>query len=145
MTRKEHLEFCKVCLNRKFSPLEGIICKLTDRIANFKSACPNFSEDRAALEHHKIFEESQQKSVSEDATFGLDKLGIRNGFLAGSILLSLGLGWLVWGLSIDRLFYYPFILILFGGIALLIAVINRIKNQKIKRLAQEKLTQEVID
>jgi len=45
MTREEHLAFCKKCLNRKFDPNQGIICKITDKIADFEESCENFERD----------------------------------------------------------------------------------------------------
>jgi hypothetical protein len=45
MTREQHLEFCKVCLNRTFDPKQGLICNLTNKIADFENNCENFNED----------------------------------------------------------------------------------------------------
>jgi len=45
MTRKEHLEFCKRCLNRKMDSKQGIICNLTQKIADFEEKCDSFSID----------------------------------------------------------------------------------------------------
>jgi hypothetical protein len=45
MTREEHLEFCKKCLNRKFDFNQGIICGLNGKIAAFKNECKDFEQD----------------------------------------------------------------------------------------------------
>ncbi|MFB6341012.1 toxin-antitoxin system YwqK family antitoxin [Saccharicrinis sp. FJH62] len=45
MTRKEHLIFCKKCLNRKYDSKQGIICNLTQKPADFKETCESFSLD----------------------------------------------------------------------------------------------------
>lgn len=49
MTRQEHLKFCKVCDNRTFDRQKGIVCKLTNDIANFDSDCPDFIGDRKKI------------------------------------------------------------------------------------------------
>ncbi len=45
MTRSEHLSFCSVCTNRKFTTEVGFICSLTDKKADFDISCPQFSLD----------------------------------------------------------------------------------------------------
>jgi len=45
MTREERLKLCKVCQNRKFNPQLGLICGLTNEVANFEDECPGFSRD----------------------------------------------------------------------------------------------------
>ncbi len=47
MTRKEHLEFCKKCTQRHRDSRQGIICKITGKIADFDPVCENFIEDEA--------------------------------------------------------------------------------------------------
>lgn len=49
MTREEHLEFCRRCLNRKFAPNRGIICSLTGQIADFEKECENFKVDNSVV------------------------------------------------------------------------------------------------
>jgi antitoxin component YwqK of YwqJK toxin-antitoxin module len=50
MTRKEHLEFCKKCLNRKFDSQQGLICDKTGKIADFEVTCENFNLDESIKE-----------------------------------------------------------------------------------------------
>lgn len=45
MTREEHLKFCNICTKRKFNTQKGIICSLTNEIADFNTTCPNFEKD----------------------------------------------------------------------------------------------------
>lgn len=45
MTRDEQLTFCKVCKNQGFDPRIGIICSITDRVADFNESCKNYEED----------------------------------------------------------------------------------------------------
>lgn len=45
MTRDEQLQFCKVCKNQNYDPKIGIICSITDRVADFDVSCVNYQED----------------------------------------------------------------------------------------------------
>ena len=45
MTRTEHLKFCSICVNQKDGMRKGIICGLTNEIADFEDACGSFAED----------------------------------------------------------------------------------------------------
>lgn len=45
MTRKEQLVFCKVCVNQKKDLQRGIVCSLTDQIADFETSCEYFERD----------------------------------------------------------------------------------------------------
>ncbi len=47
MTRDQHLDFCKRCTNREFTPLQGVICSLTKKIADFDGTCENFIVDES--------------------------------------------------------------------------------------------------
>lgn len=70
MTREEHLEFCRRCLNRKFDLNRGIICSLTGQVADFERECESFKlddsvqitlDDQTALDSKEI----QQKLPAE--------------------------------------------------------------------------------
>jgi uncharacterized RDD family membrane protein YckC len=45
MTREEHLKFCEICKNQKYSMNQGIICRFTNKIADFEGTCNLFEED----------------------------------------------------------------------------------------------------
>lgn len=45
MTREDQLKICKTCNNQKFSYNEGVICNLTNKIADFTDVCESFDED----------------------------------------------------------------------------------------------------
>lgn len=45
MKREEHLIFCKVCKNKKFDNRQGIVCGLTNEIADFDHSCDFYIED----------------------------------------------------------------------------------------------------
>lgn len=50
MTRTEQLAFCKVCEHQKKDLQRGIVCTLTDRIADFETSCASFKKDSAREE-----------------------------------------------------------------------------------------------
>ena len=62
MTREDHLKFCKLCLNRKFNPKLGLVCSLTDKIADFENECEHFERDESVKE--KI-EDVEERSTTE--------------------------------------------------------------------------------
>ena len=45
MDREFQLNFCKRCKNQKFSMKSGVICRLTDQVADFEESCTSFEED----------------------------------------------------------------------------------------------------
>lgn len=45
MTRKEQIQYCKICVNQKFDYNQGIICGLTNSPASFEKSCDFFEED----------------------------------------------------------------------------------------------------
>jgi len=45
MTRQQQLEFCNKCVNRKFNSKLGIVCALTEKIADFEGNCEKFVSD----------------------------------------------------------------------------------------------------
>ena len=46
MEREKQLEFCKQCSHRKMNFKVGLLCGLTDKMADFEIACPDFVEDQ---------------------------------------------------------------------------------------------------
>jgi len=50
MNRADHLTFCKVCNHRKEHFNKGLICALTNNIADFDGYCPTFDLDSYELE-----------------------------------------------------------------------------------------------
>ncbi len=133
MDRKDQLEFCKICLNRTFSPKQGIICKLTHSKANFIDSCDDYLEDSKTvfdLNNTKAF----KNRVQPDFMFGLDYLGIKSGVTAGSIVIIIGFLWLIFGFTKGLIYFRPMAIILFGTIAVIISSINsyRRKNRELK-------------
>ena len=140
MTRTEQLEFCKICLNRTFSKDKGLICKLTNEKADFVNKCLSFSKDEVAYQNQKLFDAKREQSkIPKDYVFGLEKYGVKNGIVAGVILLIIGFGWLLLGLKYDLVFWYPLILIIVGTFVLIGGIVNYIIRQKLKYQKQIKL------
>ncbi len=50
MTREEHLEFCRICNHHKYNSDKGIICNLTNEIADFDPTCDSFDIDEQLKE-----------------------------------------------------------------------------------------------
>ena len=45
MTRDQQLEYCSVCNKQKFDLQQGIVCSLTNKIADFETTCNSFDEN----------------------------------------------------------------------------------------------------
>jgi len=72
MTRTEHLKFCSICINQKDDMRKGIICGLTEQIADFEDTCGSFAEDSEVLEKlelEKIENEINDKMASQGKRF----------------------------------------------------------------------------
>ncbi|WP_178983667.1 hypothetical protein [Winogradskyella helgolandensis] len=72
MNRDYHLSFCKVCTKRKRNLENGIICSLTNKIADFKDNCPSYDFDKLEFQN---YEKRFQNEVSDNyTTKGIEKL-----------------------------------------------------------------------
>lgn len=70
MTRDEHLAFCKKCTKSKFDPQQGLICGITNAIADFDPVCENFEENP----HAKAVAPSYQETDGEVVTVLSDEI-----------------------------------------------------------------------
>jgi hypothetical protein len=61
MNREYHLSFCKICKNKKPSLKEGLICSLTEKLANFEKDCISFKADKLELKKLKKHFETEIK------------------------------------------------------------------------------------
>lgn len=52
MTREQHLAYCKICTNRSFNPQYGIVCSITNQVADFDPTCANFNPQADAVAPH---------------------------------------------------------------------------------------------
>lgn len=68
MTREEQLKHCKICKNQKFDMNKGIICSLTDQLADFEGTCDSFNEDtelKSKLDSNSFEKEILGKTASQ--------------------------------------------------------------------------------
>lgn len=98
MTRDEQLIFCKVCKNQKFDPKIGIICRITDRVADFNESCRNFEEDFVLKDKYEL---SKRNSVSLDTA--------STGKRFANFLIDIGFCWI-----------FTFVFAFFFGVILVI-------------------------
>lgn len=91
MTREEQLEFCNSCLNRSMDLNEDIICKLTNRIADFSDQCLNFQKDELASQDQISGEEEYNinNKFTNDLLFKLRSFQDFNFAIAGGTLVSI--------------------------------------------------------
>jgi hypothetical protein len=67
MDREKHLKFCKQCTHRKMNFKVGLICGLTDKIADFEIACASFEEDPVLKEERLKQQEALRQYYLEEA------------------------------------------------------------------------------
>ncbi len=101
MTRKEHLEFCRRCLNRKLDTKRGLVCKLTDEIADFEDKCENLQidhsvqitpkEDIPPLPHQipKVIKNEDLEKIKQHQDFYYAIVGGALASIVGAILWAL--------------------------------------------------------
>lgn len=101
MTRQEQLKFCKTCLKRRFNPKKGVVCSLTDEIADFDVTCDKYERDNNVIIQEPIEKtipkkkEKKQKSKREKSPEKITK---------DDLFLILGIA--LTALFIIRLVYY---------------------------------------
>jgi uncharacterized RDD family membrane protein YckC len=72
MTREEHLSFCKICKKHVSDRDKGVICELTNQIADFEMKCDFFEEDievKKRLERTMIEHSLFMKTPSQGKRF----------------------------------------------------------------------------
>jgi len=142
-SRAYHVHFCKVCENRKFDPQQGYICKLTGEKADFEDDCSDYIPV-PKLEIQRDKEEAERKEEElRSKTGGLHKFGIKNGIVAGALLLTASIIWLIVGWINDYIFFYPIILFFIGLVTLIKGFVTAAQEQK--KNAEDKWRDEVLD
>lgn len=86
MTREERLESCRVCQNRKLDWNIGLVCKLTERVADFEGKCESFILD----EEEKEYILARDLAAAGDNTVG-DSADFEKNKKQGGLILSIGL------------------------------------------------------
>ena len=101
MTREEHLSYCKICLNRKMDMKKGLVCNLTNEIADFQETCENFKEDpikKKELESIPSIQEVDNTMKLNNGSqwflwiFGLSAINTLILFFGGQVSFIFGLG-----------------------------------------------------
>ncbi|WP_268123609.1 hypothetical protein [Roseivirga pacifica] len=100
MTREEQVAFCRKCKNRKFDSEQGIICRITDKKADFEDECPTFELDPYVKEinHQPNHETPSHEVIKNLSDKSLDELREYQDFgsaIFGGVLVAL-LGAILW-------------------------------------------------
>jgi len=125
MTREEHLSYCKICLNRKLDMKQGLVCNLTNKLADFEETCQEFKEDpikKKELDSIPSYQEVENTTkLNNGAQWFLWIFGLS---VINSIILFFGGGVsFIFGLGITQLFEGLFIGI-FGELNLIGVMIS---------------------
>lgn len=125
------MAFCNRCLNKKFNPKKGVVCGLTGEQATFDIDCPDYAEDKVAKKEQDRYDAAQKDRVLKEETLGLNSFGVKNQKTASYIILTIGVIWLVAGVMADRIFFYPFVLIIVG-VFLNVRAVRKEREDKFK-------------
>jgi hypothetical protein len=85
LTREDYIKVCSVCSNKSFDPKVGIICGLTNEIADFKGNCSDYSEDANAVKHQDLVSDFRNHENRGEINRGRFAL-----FLVGGIYVFVG-------------------------------------------------------
>ena len=133
-TRQAYLDDCKVCTNRSFDMKKGLICSLTKEHAAYEEPeCSNFNFDQVAADKKAVSDALRKEDAENSATLGLAKFGIKNQIVAGILIITVALSWLIIGISNNLIFYYPIILLIAGLVVTIRGLITENKKVKAKK------------
>tara|TARA_R110002072_G_scaffold273058_1_gene433323 strand:- start:4085 stop:4510 length:426 start_codon:yes stop_codon:yes gene_type:complete len=132
MERARQVEFCEKCLNRDYSPKKGIICKLTGNQATFTDSCENYSKDEKAAILVERAVKSKEAAETHESTFGLSAIGIKNGVVAGGVITGLGIGSIIFTITMLGFISLWSILIILAGIIAMVKGASINKKKKLK-------------
>lgn len=119
MTTSERLRYCKVCLHRKMDIQTGIYCGMTGQKPAFEEKCDSFSVDQNELQKERARQLARQKhEEKENGFFTPERKGMKKGVLGGLIMVLIAVAWFFGGLAIDRIFFYPPVLLIIGVVAI---------------------------
>jgi len=65
MTRQERLEYCNICNHRLFDLKKGIICDLTNDIADFEDSCNNYVVNEKLVTLEKLKDKREYRKVGK--------------------------------------------------------------------------------
>lgn len=126
MTRQEQLAFCQKCTKREFSPKQGLVCSLTSEKATFQGECPDFEIDQQEERNLKMVEENRKAEEGSSLS----------GTIIGGVLMIIGaIVWFVVGIAaLDRIFFYPPVLLVLGIISIVKGVNKQNEERKRRRI-----------
>jgi len=135
MELSEKLQYCRVCQKRKFSASIGVICSLTEAKPDFETKCPDYFLDQVEAQRILVQEQKLVESeVQETGFFAPEQKGMKKGIVGGVIMIAISLVWFFGGLAVDRIFFYPPVLLIIGVIAIVKgAAEGNIAGEKYKR------------
>jgi hypothetical protein len=129
LSRKEYVAICQTCVKRKFDKKIGLVCSLTGEYADFEDECKDLEIDQLAQKREeRLVKQKEEMQQDNSAAFGSEKTMMQSGGWGGLLMIIGGVAWLVGGLALDRIFFYPFFLIIGGIIVLVKAGINKSKE-----------------
>ena len=134
MDRAHHLQFCKQCKLRNFDRSKGIVCSLTREHADFFDTCESYEVDE--IEAKNIKRKKEEEILDKVPISGKKtNMGIIGGILAivGAVV------WFFAGLAANRIFFYPFLLVVYG----VISIVNGINTRN--KAAKQKYYEDVLD
>jgi hypothetical protein len=98
----------------------GIYCGLDGQKPVFEGKCVSFFEDQKELKKEKARQIArQQHEQKENIYFAPEQKAMKKGVLGGLILILIAVVWFFGGLAIDRIFYYPPVLLIIGIVAII--------------------------
>lgn len=140
LTRQEYVAICETCVKHKGDFKRGIVCSLTDDYANFDTTCPHYEKDELAVKRiARMKQHIQSESASTSGVFEAEAKMLNSGLWGGILMIVGGIVWLIVGLAINRIFFYPFFLIIAG-----IVVLVKAANKQVKK-TQRRNTSDVLD
>jgi hypothetical protein len=132
LSRKEYVVICQTCIHRKFDKKTGLVCSLTNAYADFDDDCSKREADPLAEKREERMaqrkDEMQNNGQSNGVSLSTEKGLMQSGGWGGFIMILGGVAWLIGGLVMDRIFFYPFFLIIGGLVVLVKAGIKKSKQ-----------------
>lgn len=129
LSRAQYVAVCETCTHHKSDFKKGIICSLSGEYANFETNCPSYEKDAQAVRHVERMQKHMQEESPAFATdaksnandvkgvFTTEQKMLNSGMIGGILMIVGGVVWIVAGLAVNRIFFYPIFLIIAGIIA----------------------------
>lgn len=142
MNSEHTIEYCEKCTKRGFSPKSGLVCSLTEAKPDFAGHCPEFDEDEKEAHRIAVLKENRVVAEMKDDTLGMASIGIANPGTAGTIVMLAAISWFAIGyFYLDRIFFYPPILFVFG----LVAVVTGNRKNTSTKKEKTNLDESILD